>query len=63
MYNNNGVYMYHNGYTLDTILFKEYSQTHQAQMKYYWASLRDFGTYHMGDQRRLWRVCASTKDR
>ena len=49
MYNNNGVYMYHNGYVWGTILFEEDSQTHQAQMKYYWAGTQDFGTYYMCD--------------
>ena len=33
--------------------FKLNAQTYQAQMKYCWASSRDFSTHHTGDQRML----------
>ena len=38
--------MHHNGYKTQNI-FKLNAQTYQAQMKYYWASSRDFSTFHM----------------
>ena len=51
-YYNHGVHVYHNGYRTQNI-FKLNTQTYQAQIKYYWASSRDFSIYHIGDQGRL----------
>ena len=51
-YYNHDVHVYHNGYRTRNI-FKLNAQTYQAQMKYCWASSRDFSTHHIGDQRML----------
>ena len=52
---------WNNGFTMEVNRYSRYSKLGERSM--IWACSWDYGTYHIGEQRRLRRACASAHSR